>query len=84
MRRILALLGPDDFLPRCQALVQSLEPHVPWQREWLELRTHCYKLTNSPDAVRAAADLEQFLRRAPAPFGRRLPVRGDPGRSGPD
>ena len=42
------------------------EPHVPWEKEFLERRSQCYSSLHHPWAKAAASDLRLFLRNEPA------------------
>jgi hypothetical protein len=60
-----------NLLGRAQAIrevVSAMEPHVPWTRNFLELRTRIYSLTGDSHAVAAAADLARFEAREAQPF----------------
>jgi spermidine synthase len=48
--------------------VRPFEPHVPWEREFLEARLNAYKKVNDPLTVLADEQLLEFLRREPFPF----------------
>jgi predicted membrane-bound spermidine synthase len=49
--------GDPDLLK--QAL-EAFEPHVPWQRHFLERRLACYSLLGDPRTADAERDLQQF------------------------
>jgi spermidine synthase len=55
---LLARLPPG---PECRETLHALEPRVPWNREWLELRLRCYSTLHDPRAAEARADLRAFL-----------------------
>ena len=46
-------------------VIKSYEPHVPWQRIYLERRARCYRETGDPMAAPAQRDLENFRRGEP-------------------
>jgi spermidine synthase len=46
-------------------VIKSYEPHVPWQRIYLERRARCYHETGDPLAAQAQRDLENFRRGEP-------------------
>jgi len=50
----------------CLAAVESLEPHVPWQSIFLQIRSDCYKATNSPRLAQAERDLNTFNAEQPS------------------
>ena len=50
----------DGSGPQCVAGLAPLEPHVPWEREFLEKRAECYGRSGSPLAGQARTDLEAF------------------------
>jgi spermidine synthase len=60
----------DGTGPLCGAALAPLEPHVPWQGDFLERRARCYARMGSPLAAQARADLGAF--RAAAPPGSAL------------
>ena len=45
----------------CGAALAPLEPHVLWDRDFLQRRVDCYGRMGSPLAARARADLDAFL-----------------------
>jgi spermidine synthase len=56
-----ALIGLRDRTgPQCGAALAPLEPHVPWEADFLERRAQCYASIGSPLASRARADLATF------------------------
>ncbi len=71
--RIQALVG---MLPKLEPvlvreLCHALEPHVPWQDEFLTIRRNCYQATADPLLAQAEADLRDYL-------------AGEPNRGGTD
>jgi spermidine synthase len=50
----------DGTWPLCGVAIAPLEPHVPWQGDFLERRATCYARLGSPLASRARADLDAF------------------------
>lgn len=50
----------DGTWPLCGAALASLEPHVPWQGDFLERRATCYGRMGSQLAAQARADLDVF------------------------
>jgi spermidine synthase len=62
-----ATIGLRDSTGRlCGAALAPLEPHVPWDGDFLRKRAECYGRIGSPLAARAHADLDAFLAAAPA------------------
>jgi predicted membrane-bound spermidine synthase len=55
----------DRCNPKVIAALHQLEPHVPWQRDLLELRSGCYDRLLDPRAGRARDDLDEFLSNEP-------------------
>jgi MFS family permease len=51
----------------CARAVSQYEPHVPWERGFLEQRATCYAHVGHPWAERAREDLSEFMSRASAP-----------------
>ncbi len=47
--------------------VASFEPHVPWDREFLQMRRDCYRAFNDPRAEQAERDLAAFMSAEPQP-----------------
>ena len=41
--------------------IAALEPHIPWNRQFLELRAAAYKSVHDPRADQAARDLDEFM-----------------------
>jgi spermidine synthase len=69
-RRMAALkLATHLGAPYCVEALQSLEPHVPWERDVLFDRLACYQGAGDLDAARAREDLNAFLAAAPLPLG---------------
>lgn len=52
----------------CAESLAPLEPHVPWKREFLEMRSRCYVLTNHPLQDQSLADLVEFMESEPPPL----------------
>lgn len=44
----------------CGAALAPVEPHVPWEGDFLRKRAECYASIGSPLAARARADLDTF------------------------
>jgi spermidine synthase len=59
----------------CLPVVESLEPHVPWQSLFLQVRAMCYKATNNPRLVQSERDLRTFLSEQPSRLDAVLPAR---------
>ena len=45
-----------------QELVQQYEPHVLWERKFLEVRRDCYNATHDPKAAQADRDFVEFMK----------------------
>jgi spermidine synthase len=76
--RTQSCLDLANHLGRAQIIrevVAGLEPHVPWTRSFLELRSRIYALTSDPQAGDAAADLMRFEAKEAEPF----PFKADEG-----
>jgi hypothetical protein len=56
----------------CVEILRSFEPWVPWREELLSWRTRCYSLAHHANQERAQAELEEFTRNLPMPFGKGL------------
>jgi spermidine synthase len=57
----------------CGVALAPLEPHVPWQGDFLERRATCYARIGSPLAARARADVDAFRAGAPRARARVAP-----------
>jgi len=60
----------------CATTLEPLEPHIPWQKDLLEWRAHCYASTGDPRAALAARELAEWISQKPAPFEAGLPNAG--------
>jgi hypothetical protein len=47
------------------AAVESMEPHVPWQLLFLQIRVACYQTTHDPRLTQAERDLRIFFAEEP-------------------
>jgi len=47
---------------KLHAAVEAFEPHVLWQKEFLQVRKDCYSAFHDPRATQAERDLEEFRR----------------------
>src|SRR5262249_20264451 len=45
---------------------KAFEPHVMWQRQFLEIRKDCYNALHDPRAAQASRDLDDFMKREAA------------------
>jgi len=63
--KLAAYVGGDA----CVRAIDHLEPHVPWDGEFLSERLRCYVDAGDPRATRAEEQLMAFLAAAPLPFG---------------
>lgn len=43
--------------------IKAFEPHVLWQRQFLEIRKDCYNALHDPRAAQAGRDLDNFMKR---------------------
>ena len=69
LRKLTAVDLASILDPRSQAkAVEALEPHVPWEKKFLQLRLRVYHSTEHPFTARAQRDLAEFLRHAPQRF----------------
>jgi hypothetical protein len=57
----------------CVEALTALEPHVPWDQDFLTARLACYRRAQHPDLARAQADLDRYTRELPSPFDQALP-----------
>jgi spermidine synthase len=57
---------------RTVAAISKMEPHIPWEREFLEVRVAAYDKIGHPLAAQAADDLDQYMLAEPFPFDRDL------------
>ena len=63
----------------CTEILRPYEPYVPWREELLSWRARCYALAHHPNQERAQAELDEFNRNVPMPFGKGLDfVRAGP------
>jgi hypothetical protein len=46
--------------------LKAFEPHILWQREFLEIRKKCYAALRDPRAAQASRDFESFMQREAA------------------
>jgi spermidine synthase len=53
---------------RYAAVIEEMEPNVPWRTPILQQRAHAYEATGHRLAARAKKELAEFLRREPPPF----------------
>jgi hypothetical protein len=69
-RRLEARIALGSLLgaPACVEAFAALEPHVPWEGEFLAQRLACYTAASHPALDRAARELEDFTGRRPEPF----------------
>ncbi|HKB80516.1 MAG TPA: spermidine synthase [Thermoanaerobaculia bacterium] len=56
--------------PDLMRVIKSYEPHVPWQKIYLELRARCFEKTGDPETAGARRDLQRFERHEPQPLDR--------------
>jgi hypothetical protein len=67
-RRLLTRCQISEHLTADKAAlaIEALEPHVPWEARFLELRKKAYETAGHPLAERAKRDWEAFRRAAPS------------------
>jgi spermidine synthase len=53
---------------RCAEALAAFEPHVPWTRNFLEVRSNCYVNTQHPLQDQALGDLLAFMEAEPPPL----------------
>ncbi|AKI99085.1 Spermidine synthase [Archangium gephyra] len=53
---------------RCAEALAPFEPHVPWMRQFLEVRSNCYVKTQHPLQDQALDDLLAFMEAEPPPL----------------
>ena len=53
---------------RYAAIVEEMEPNVPWRTPILQQRAHSYEATGNRLAPLAERELAEFLKREPPPF----------------
>jgi spermidine synthase len=63
--RLSRAAGFADF---CREAVEGLEPHTPWDLEFLILRRDCYSAVGDARAGLAERELADFARKEPLPF----------------
>jgi spermidine synthase len=66
-----------DFQGLCAEALADFEPHVPWERSFLELRARCYVERGHPLEARALADFTAFAEEEPAPLWPETPGAPD-------
>jgi spermidine synthase len=54
-----------DFKGLCRDAIGKLEPAVPWNREFLEMRWSCYKAVGEPKVAVARRQLSEYLAHEP-------------------
>jgi spermidine synthase len=57
-----------DFNSVCVEALAPLEPHVPWNRDFLRARLNCYAATHHPLKIQAEYDLAAFEKQQPMPL----------------
>jgi spermidine synthase len=76
LNALLKLLPQVGFEQFCAPTLAPLEPHVPWQQDFLLARLRCYQKVQHPLLGRAKSDVDEFLREEAMMFGRDL-TKGD-------
>jgi len=68
-RRIeMTLAGAVDFQGLCATALSFMEPHIPWDKETLSYRVHCYQARGDARLFLAQSDLDAYLAREPEPL----------------
>lgn len=68
MNRLRVRIAVAEVLERRELCVDAFapfEPHVPWEKRFLEARARCYEEAGHPSAAEAREDLGDFLAAAP-------------------
>ena len=55
-------LDDDRLGEHALAVLQAFEPHIVWQRNFLNTRKECYLAQNSPLAKQATRDFDEFMK----------------------
>lgn len=63
-----ALTRAVDFRGLCRQEAAALEPHIPWNQEFLTFRRDCYQALGDPRLASATRDLVDFLSDEPLPL----------------
>lgn len=63
-----------DFRGLCRDAVGRLEPHVPWNVDFLTVRRGCYEITGDPRLEIATKELNEYLSRESLPLAAGLPT----------
>ena len=45
-----------------RAAIEAFEPHILWQRQFLQVRKDCYSALGNPRAEQARRDFEEFMK----------------------
>ena len=56
-----ALVDRNAFSEYTRKAVESFEPDVPWDRNFLEVRRNCYRALSDPRTAKAEADFARFM-----------------------
>jgi spermidine synthase len=59
------LSGSTACTPQERKLIESYEPYVPWQQDYLRKRAQCYAQAADPRAARAQRDWQEYLAAEP-------------------
>ncbi|HYO65187.1 MAG TPA: fused MFS/spermidine synthase, partial [Archangium sp.] len=68
-----------DSGKRCAEALAPFEPHVPWTRSFLEVRSRCYVNTQHPLQDQALEDFLEFTRAEPPPLWENGPGAAEAG-----
>lgn len=71
-RKTLPLIGvladrrtPGEYTRKA---IESFEPNIPWDRQFLQVRRDCYRALGDPRAAQAERDLAKFMQAEPQPI----------------
>ncbi len=75
--KIARFLDAGQFSSLSAHAIESFEPHIPWQFDFLAYRSQCYRGLLLEKAAAAEHDLEAFLAAEPAPLPRLMEKAAD-------
>jgi len=67
-------LDKGQYGKYCLPAIEALEPYVPWQAAFLQVRAASYKTTNDPRLVQAEHDLREFMAEQPSHLEAMVPA----------
>jgi hypothetical protein len=68
-----SLTRSADFKGLCREAIAPLEPNVPWQQEFLQMRQACYAMVGDPRLAAATRDLNEYLAHESPALGAGIP-----------